>query len=127
MSHVLLIDDERDIAETLREVLESEGFDVRLAFDGRAAYELARESPPSLFVTDLMMPVVDGYQLIDLVRADERLRSIPILVVSAAPDTKLLEQRKVPVLRKPFDIDRFVTQVRSLARQGPRLAAPSRE
>jgi CheY-like chemotaxis protein len=79
---VLVVDDEPDIRYLLKVILESVGYAVVEAAHGEAALEQVRRSPPHLVLTDRMMPRMSGRELIKQLRADERTKAIPILVVS---------------------------------------------
>jgi CheY-like chemotaxis protein len=83
MSTVLVIDDEPDVRFLIRRILEGAGHDVVEAGHGAAGMKAVRRSPPDLVVTDLMMPVMSGSELIVLLRSDPETAAIPILVVSA--------------------------------------------
>ena len=79
----LIVEDETDSREVLRRMLESEGWKVREAANGRDALtQLARETP-SLILLDLMMPEMDGFELLDQLHANEKWRRLPVLVVTA--------------------------------------------
>jgi CheY-like chemotaxis protein len=82
VSRVLVVDDEPDQRFLLRHVFERAGHDVVEANDGAAALRLVRESPPDLVVTDIMMPVMDGAELIRQLRSEPATAGIPILSVS---------------------------------------------
>jgi CheY-like chemotaxis protein len=100
VSTVLVVDDEPDLRFLIRRILERAGHDVVEASHGAAALEAVKRSPPDLVVTDMMMPVMNGSELITVLRADPDTAAIPILVVSAEA------QRAVDadaVLRKPFE------------------------
>jgi CheY-like chemotaxis protein len=81
----LVIDDSMLIRHTVCRFLESRGFKVEAAADGIAALETMELIRPDLIVTDLQMPQLSGYQLIDTLKADEQTASIPILVLAAKP------------------------------------------
>lgn len=81
----LVIDDSMLIRHTVCRFLESRGFKVEAAADGIAALETLELIRPDLIVTDLQMPQLSGYQLIDTLNADEQTASIPILVLAAKP------------------------------------------
>jgi CheY-like chemotaxis protein len=79
----LVVEDEADSREVLRRMLESEGWTVREAANGRDALpQLARETP-SLILLDLMMPEMDGFELLDQLHANEKWKHLPVLVVTA--------------------------------------------
>lgn len=109
MSHseVLIIEDEAGIRDTLKEVLELEGFEVFTAENGRAGLDLlGRLGAPCLILLDLMMPVMDGWQFLEEIKTPgHRWADVPVAVVSAVADTSLVERRyNVAVMKKPFNI-----------------------
>jgi DNA-binding response OmpR family regulator len=83
---VLLVEDDADLADALRELLVDEGFDVRLASNGRIALMLmcAVEPKPDLIILDLMLPEISGWRMMDLLRDDDRFANIPVIVTTAA-------------------------------------------
>ncbi len=97
----------------LRITLESAGYQVVEAAHGVDALERAKESSPDLVVTDLMMPVMNGRDLIECLRADPQTAEIPILVVSANPRTTV--DAADAVLRKPFDPEELLETARTLS------------
>src|SRR5579862_5399193 len=83
---VLVVEDDPDIREALCMLLEDEGYTVYSAENGRmAACLLSSQPPPSLVITDLMMPIMDGWELVDRLRQNDRLSSVPVVVISAVP------------------------------------------
>ena len=80
---ILIAEDEPSLRENLQMMLEMEGFEVQLARDGQEAFDQAKGAPPDLVLTDVMMPVLDGYGLIRLLRADPATAAIPIIVLTA--------------------------------------------
>ena len=108
---VLVVEDEPDIRETLRDILETEGYSVRCAANGREALEALAEMPrPQLILLDLMMPVMSGYELLRELRANDALSSIPVTVVSATVDGRAVPG-DASVLRKPVDLDTLLNLV----------------
>jgi len=81
---VLVVDDEPANRTLLTEALEPAGFTVLPATGGREAIEIAKSSKPDLVLLDLMMPEVNGYDVVEALRADERTRDTPIMVLTAA-------------------------------------------
>jgi CheY-like chemotaxis protein len=113
---ILVVDDESNMRFLIRIVLESDGYEVVEAHHGADALERVKEVRPDLVVTDLMMPVMNGRELIDRLRSDTETSTIPILVVTSNPDAD------VPggadgALRKPFDSDELLDTARSLCRK----------
>lgn len=82
-ARVLVVDDEEDLRFVLSRWFGRAGYDVSEAGDGVAALEAVRQSPPDLLVIDLMMPVMDGFELIRRLRGDPTTAGIPIVVVSS--------------------------------------------
>jgi two-component system, chemotaxis family, chemotaxis protein CheY len=113
---VLIVDDDRHVAEALIEVLESEGYGVAVADNGKAALEqLNAGLRPCAIFLDLMMPVMDGWDFRHAQVSDTRLKDIPVVVVSAAgfsAETVRAQLGGVEYLAKPFQLGDFVTTVR---------------
>ncbi|APR77315.1 response regulator [Minicystis rosea] len=110
MPYVLVVDDDDDIRQCLREVLADEGYRVETAVHGRQALDvLERGERPCLMLLDLMMPVMDGTELLAHVRADPDLAEIPVVIVSAANGP--MPSDGVRVLRKPVALDDVLHEV----------------
>ena len=110
---VLVVEDDPDIRQAMAELLEDDGYECLLAEHGLDALETLRRRTPSLVLTDLLMPVMNGVELIARLRTDARWSSLPIVVMTAAGERIIgvdLETLNVPVLRKPVDI-RSLAQV----------------
>ena len=86
MPKILVIDDDASIRSLLTDVLEVEGFTVRTAEDGFAGLRLIAADRPDCVVLDVMMPGMDGFDVLRAVRADPRLAGLPVVMFSAAAD-----------------------------------------
>ena len=106
MFKILVVDDEPDLRYLLRRVFERAGHVVADAGHGEAALEVVRGSPPDLVVTDMMMPVMDGAELIRRLRADPLTAQIPILAVTG--DAQLAGDADA-VLGKPWRPQQLLT------------------
>jgi PAS domain S-box-containing protein len=109
--NLLVVEDEPDIANLLRQLLENAGYRVRLAHSLEEARACLREETPAAISLDLRLPDGDGLQLVQELRADERYRELPILVVSAACEEGRLALDGVPALdwlSKPIDPQRLL-------------------
>jgi CheY-like chemotaxis protein len=108
MSRILLVEDDEPIRESMTELLSDEGYDVRCATNGEEAMSmLSKDDLPCLILLDLMMPKMDGFQFRKLQLSDGRLRSIPVVIMSAYGDINK-NKRKLRVqayLKKPVDIE----------------------
>lgn len=108
MKTVLVVDDEYDIVTTLETILTLEGYGVDIAFHGKEALTLLKSPPlPDLIISDVMMPVMNGYELLRELRAHEAYRHVPVILMSAAQiETDRLPPGQPPlVVRKPFDLN----------------------
>ncbi|MBI3616448.1 MAG: response regulator [Candidatus Omnitrophica bacterium] len=119
---VLLVDDEQGMIDCLKEGLELQGYQVLTAQDGNNALELARKEIPHLILLDLMLPGLDGYHVLKLLKSDERYRGIPILVITARGDagdlTQAVECGADGCLVKPLQLDVLMDQVHNLLGNG---------
>jgi len=117
--HILIVDDDQDVRDTLRMALEDEGYEVIEAEDGAVALELLRRMrTPHVVVLDLRMPRLTGDALLQRVSAHERLPARhTFLLVTANHELlspghlRLLESMRVPVAPKPFDLDELLDLV----------------
>ena len=99
---VLVVEDDVAIREQVRELLEAEGLSVAEAGHGQEALTALRDGlQPSLVLLDLMMPVMDGWSLLEALQADAAWRGLPVLVASASPDLRPVD---APMLHKPFSV-----------------------
>jgi CheY-like chemotaxis protein len=107
----LVIDDSMLIRHTVCRFLETRGFKVETAANGIAALEILELIRPNLILTDLQMPRLSGYQLIDALKADEKTADIPILVLAAKPsDESPLDTRVHTVIHKDLNVEEQLEQ-----------------
>jgi two-component system, chemotaxis family, chemotaxis protein CheY len=111
---VLVVDDERGIQMVLQEILDLEGYAVRIASNGQEALDILEEWMPDVIVLDLMMPVMDGSAFREAqLGLTDRIGSIPIVTLSGARDAveRANAMGAAAVILKPFDLDEVVTTV----------------
>jgi signal transduction histidine kinase/AraC-like DNA-binding protein len=122
---VLLAEDNPDLREFIRMLLPTEAYELQLAENGRAALtmlETAQRKPPlpDLLITDLMMPEMDGFELLQRLKADTRWAGIPVLVLTARTDAHAeLQALRIGVddyLIKPFDTSELLSRMEHLLR-----------
>lgn len=82
-STILLIEDKTNLSDTLKTLLELHEYNVLLAENGADGVQRARESLPQLVISDIYMPVMNGYELLDIFKKDLVLRNIPVLMLTA--------------------------------------------
>jgi two-component system, chemotaxis family, chemotaxis protein CheY len=110
---ILIVEDEQDLSNLLLDVLETEGHTARTAGNGLEALSRIEERRPQLILLDMMMPVMDGWQFIERLRANEEWTNIPVVVMTAVYDMSSLERKTgaKAILTKPFDIELIVDAV----------------
>jgi CheY-like chemotaxis protein len=112
--HILLVEDDFAIRETVAEVLESDGFQVTCAHNGAEALRLLGEGHrPGLILLDLMMPVMDGWEFRLAQRRNPEIASIPVIVLSAGAgqEGRLPMLAAAAFLPKPFELDQLLNTV----------------
>ena len=115
MARILVVDDEPAQRFMLRRIFEQAGHQVRDAGDGAEALRAVRESAPDLVVTDMMMPVMDGGELIRQLRCGPATGGIPILAASGDPN---LAVGADAVISKPYRQERLIEVADELLRKG---------
>jgi len=128
----LIVDDREDNRYLLRMLLQGHGFEVREAPHGQQALALAREQPPDLVVSDLLMPVMDGYTLLREWKADAALRGIPFMVYTAtyteSKDERLaLDMGADAFLVKPSEPEVFMARLHDMLASATRQQPVARE
>ena len=115
MKKILIVDDEQDIVESLKFVLESSDYTCYCAYNGEDGLRLAKEIVPDLMILDVMMPKINGYKISRLLKFDKKYQNIPILMVTARTqeEDKLIgeETGADEYITKPFEIADIVEKV----------------
>jgi CheY-like chemotaxis protein len=127
MARILVIDDEAPIRENLVRFLVLEGHEVLQAADGRLGLEAIRTHKPDFILCDVMMPHLDGFEVLAATHADPALRGIPFVFLSASAEPEKLEaalqQGATGYVTKPFNLANLrqllATQLAHLAPQPP--------
>jgi CheY-like chemotaxis protein len=106
MAVVLVVDDEVAIANLLADVLSDEGHRAIVAANGHEGLKRAEEERPDLVITDFMMPVMDGAQLIKAIAEHPDLKDVPVFLMSSAPEAAIRDKclGYALFIRKPFEI-----------------------
>jgi CheY-like chemotaxis protein len=111
MATILIIEDEHTLREELVQVLELEGYTGIGAADGRAGVDMIRSYRPDLILCDIMMPVLDGYGVLEEIRADEMMDSIPFIFMSAKASPTEAIAGITDYLEKPATIQEILTMI----------------
>ncbi len=108
---ILIVEDEAESRDTLRELLELEGYTVETAANGKAALAILENVEPCVVLLDLFMPVMDGLQVLDQLRADGRLATLTVLIITSAAHRA---PAGLPVFEKPLDLDKLMRAVNAV-------------
>lgn len=121
MEHILVVEDEIDIAQLVSFNLERAGYKVTIAGDGREGLEQALHLQPTLVVLDLMLPGMDGYQVLKEMQRDSRTHGIPVLMLTAKSQIddriKGLELGADDYLTKPFSPKELILRVQAIIKR----------
>ncbi|TAF05636.1 MAG: response regulator [Nostocales cyanobacterium] len=115
---VLVVDDNPDMRGYVSDILRHNGYQVATARNGYEGYNLAREILPSLIITDLMMPLVTGLEMIQMIRSDDLMRGTPLILLTAKADEETriegTEYGADAYLAKPFNDRELLAEARNL-------------
>ena len=119
---VLLAEDEPNIVESLTFLLERAGFQVEVQSDGRQVVSSAKADAPDVLILDVMLPGLDGYEILRQLRADQRSEALPVLMLTAKGQREdretALEHGADLFMTKPFANSEIVAAVKELASRG---------
>ncbi|MBD2412897.1 adenylate cyclase [Nostoc calcicola FACHB-389] len=115
---ILVVDDNPDLRTYVSDILRRNGYQVQTSRNGYEGYRIAKEITPSLILTDLMMPLVSGLEMIQMIRSEEKLKGIPIILLTAKVDEETriegTEHGADAYLAKPFNDRELLAEVRNL-------------
>ena len=118
---ILVVDDEESLAEFVCRALRQQGYKTVCAFDGDSALSLIYEELPDLVILDLMLPLMDGWEICRRVKSDTETKHIPILMLTARSSAEDVVQGldlgADDYMRKPFPLDELLARVRVLLRR----------
>ena len=119
MKTVLVVDDEFDLTDTLRAILDGEGYCAQTCSNGREALERLKTAKPDLVLMDVMMPMMSGLEVLRTLRQMPELDGVPVILMSAAaPCVRQEDYRWQEFLRKPFSLTALIATVEELIGKG---------
>jgi DNA-binding response OmpR family regulator len=118
MNKILIVDDELDILDFVQISLEADGFEVITASSGKEALAKIKQESPDLILLDLMMPQMDGYEVMKILKADKQTRNVPVIMLTALAqvDDKIkgLNTGADDYITKPFDLRELTARVNAI-------------
>jgi CheY-like chemotaxis protein len=121
-STVLVVDDDAALSEAIRMAIEDQDYAPICAANGKEALAILESEQPSLMLIDLMMPVMNGTELLAAIRKSERLAKIPRVIMTGVNDPMIRVKEDVMVLYKPVDLNALSELLRRYCRAPPRRA-----
>ena len=121
MSKILIIDDAKDLVESIEYNLKKEGFEVIKAYDGKSGLKAAIDKTPDLILLDLMLPEISGMELCRMLKVEDKTANIPIIMLTAKTsqvDKNVgLEIGADDYMTKPFDMRELIARIRAILRR----------
>lgn len=120
VSSILIVDDDEGLRESLRDVLECEGFKVWTADNGQTALQiLENDELPSVIVMDLLMPVLDGYEFRKIQLERPKIAQIPVIFLTGLGETQdhITLLKDCQIISKPVSLDLLIERVKSVSHQ----------
>lgn len=115
---ILIVDDDEDIINLIRIILENENYTIIGALSGQDGIKMALKEKPDLILLDIMMPSIDGWEVMKLLHADEQTRKIPVAMLTCKTDVrdKLtgLQEGAIDYITKPFSPDELVKRINKI-------------
>jgi DNA-binding response OmpR family regulator len=113
---VLVVDDEPDTVELIRDTLKAEGFRTLVAYQGKEALEVIARTPPDLVILDIMMPGITGFEVLETLSRDPETKNIPVVILTGRGMDQDV-QRGLALgakryMSKPFDVGALIAEVR---------------
>src|SRR6185436_6485968 len=128
-ARILVADDDSAVLQTMTWLLKEHGYDVDAVSEGMLVLPSMEASPPDLVLLDVMLPDADGYQLLERIKADDRFRDIPVLMVSSLPPeeaaVRTLGLGASDFIRKPFRVKELLARMQAQLRMRAILQSAS--
>jgi CheY-like chemotaxis protein len=105
VSSILIVEDDKDVSQIIKDVIEAQGYRAITVTNGRDALGVLEEERPALMLIDLFMPVMSGAELLKVIKRNPQLADIPRVIMTAANDPMIGVREDLPVLYKPVDFE----------------------
>src|SRR5690242_17173848 len=126
MPRILIAEDDDDTRQTVRDLLRSNGYDVLEATDGGEALDLVKSAKPDALVLDIIMPRMEGWEVVEKIRGQNS--NLPILVLSALQSeedlVRALDAGADDYVEKPYRTSELLARLRAIVRRGPKSSGP---
>ncbi|MGA9142014.1 MAG: response regulator [Methanocella sp.] len=128
---IMVVDDEPDVVDLVKLVLESDGFSVVTAYSGKEALEKIDNEMPDLVLLDIMMPQMDGWEVYSRIKANPRTKDIPVAMLTAKSQSidKMIGLHVVKVddyITKPFGRSELLERVKRILKEKGKLQTPAK-
>ena len=115
---ILVIDDDEEILNLIEMILTNKNYKVETALTGEEGIKLAIKSHPDLILLDIMMPVMDGWEILKMLHTEEKTRNIPVAMLTCKTDVKNkligLQEGAIDYITKPFSPEELTSRVESI-------------
>lgn len=119
---ILLVDDDPDILKVIALRVRKAGYEIITAEDGQKALDLMQTQKPDLVLLDLWLPIVDGDEVCKRIKADDRFKNIPVILLTATSPSKIVDKTKKlkadDCITKPFEPEELLKKVKKFIGQG---------
>jgi len=117
MQTILIVEDEPTLQKALRIALEREGYEVKSAMEGEAGLKLAKESKPNLILLDLILPKIDGFEILAELKKDESTKEIPVIILTNLESSQDIEKAlvlgaKTYLVKANYDLKDVIQKVK---------------
>ncbi|MFH1753269.1 MAG: response regulator [Candidatus Omnitrophota bacterium] len=113
---ILVVDDESGILDMIKDWLGSKGYEVITALDGEDGLRMAQKENPAIIILDIMMPGIDGFEVLNRLRSSPKSRNKPIIMLTSRRETETIEKAEhrgaTDYIMKPFSVEDLLTMVR---------------
>lgn len=122
LKKIVIIDDSEEITSSLDDLLKTVGYIPFIANNATDGLSIIREESPDLIISDIMMPVLDGFYVLNEIKSDQNISGIPIIVITAKAEKETLQKSMDAgadhFLEKPFSIKELLSLIKSILQNG---------